>query len=168
MKHLYFIRHGESVMNKQGTFSGRVETPLTDRGKTQALDAGSTLKSIHIDCIVSSPMGRATATAELIATLIDYPKDKILTNDLFTERDFGPLEQTVYRPGLGDVEGVEEITTLIERAQQGLLYLQSLPAETILLVSHGAIGRALRHCIDPTIPFRPSAGFGNGEIVKLL
>jgi broad specificity phosphatase PhoE len=155
-------------MNKQGIFSGRVETPLTDKGKIQAIQAGDLLTGMHIDCIVSSPMGRTMETAELIAKRIGYSKDKILTNELFTERDFGPLEQTLYQPDLGDIEGVEEITALIARARQGLLFLESLPVQTILLVSHGAIGRALRHSIDPSIPFRPSTGFGNGTIVKLL
>jgi len=168
MKHLYFIRHGESVMNKQGIFSGRVETPLTTEGKSQVRKAGESLKAIRIDCIVSSPLGRTMETAELLAELIGYPKDKIITTPLFTERDFGPLDETKYLPDLGDLEGVESIDTVISRAQEGLDFLRSLPADTILLVSHGAIGRALRHCLNPEIPFRPSSGFGNGEVVKLL
>jgi broad specificity phosphatase PhoE len=170
MKHLYFIRHGESVMNHEGIFSGRIETPLTSKGKSQAKAAGESLKNmpITIDSIVSSPMGRTMETAEIIADLIGYPKDSILTNHLFTERDFGPLEQTTFQPNLGDADGVETIAALIARAEQGLTYLHSLPGDTILLVSHGAIGRALRHCISPDIPFRPAAGFTNGEVIKLL
>lgn len=32
MKHLYFMRHGLSVMNKQGVFSGSNDTPLDAEG----------------------------------------------------------------------------------------------------------------------------------------
>jgi broad specificity phosphatase PhoE len=168
MKHLYFVRHGESVMNKRGIFSGRTETPLTEDGKSQALSAGNELKKISISCIVCSPMGRAKQTAELIADSIGYPRNKIITNELFTERDFGPLEKTTFQPDLGDSEGVESVDELMSRADKGLDFMQSLPGDTILLVSHGAIGRALRHCVDPNIPFRPSDGFENGKVVQLV
>jgi uncharacterized phosphatase len=168
MQHLYFIRHGESVMNNEGIFSGRSETPLNATGRAQSRDAGQSLKDIPIHCIVTSPMGRTIETAELIADMIGFPKKKIITNHLFTERDFGPLEGAHYEPNLGDIDGVEPIADMIARAEQGLAFLRSLRADTVLLVSHGAIGRALRHCIDPQTPYRPSKGFENGKVVKLF
>ena len=113
-------------------------------------------------------MQRAVQTAELIAEQIGYPTNKFLFSDLFAERDFGPLEGTRYEEGLGDQDGVEPIDELIERAREGYKVLQALPSENILVVSHGAIGRALRHCNDPSIPFRPSKGFANAEVVQLL
>jgi broad specificity phosphatase PhoE len=168
MKHLYFIRHGESVMNAEGIFSGRVETPLTKTGESQALLAGQSLKDMSIDRIVSSPLVRTMSTAEIIAQSIGYPKENILINPLFIERDFGPLEKTKYRADLGDIAGVESIAELLARAEQGLAYLNSLPDDIVLVVSHGAIGRALRHCIDPNIPFRQSSGYANGEVIQLI
>jgi broad specificity phosphatase PhoE len=168
MKHLYFIRHGESVMNKKGIFSGRIETPLTETGRAQARAAAQELTSVPIDCIVASPMGRTMDTANIIAEVIGYPIDTIVTSPLFTERSFGPLEGTTYQPNLGDFEGVESITDILTRAAEGLAFLEALPGETILLVSHGAIGRAIRHCVDPKIPYRPSPGFDNGKVVQLL
>ena len=168
MKHIYFVRHGLSVMNKKGIFSGRTETPLHHEGRDQAVAAGQQLKQANITCIVVSPMQRAVQTAEIIADQIGYSKHKIITTSLLTERDFGPLEGTTYRPDLEDEEGVESIEDLLIRAQKGFEFLQQLPYDNILVVSHGAIGRALRHCADPTIPFKPSPGFGNAEVVKLL
>lgn len=155
-------------MNKQGIFSGRTETPLHDEGREQAIAAGQTLQAASIDCIVVSPMQRAVQTAELIAEQIGYSKHRLITTSLLMERDFGPLEGTVYRPNLGDAEGVESIEDLLARAEKGYQFLQQLPFDNILVVSHGAIGRALRHCADPSIPFKPSPGFGNAEVVQLL
>lgn len=168
MKHLYFVRHGLSVMNKKGIFSGRTETPLHHEGRDQAVAAGQSLKDVSIQCIVVSPMQRAVQTAEIIADQIGYSKHKLITTSLLTERDFGPLEGTQYQPDLGDEEGVESIEDLLIRAQAGYEFLQQLPYDNILVVSHGAIGRALRHCANPKIPFKPSPGFGNAEVVQLL
>ncbi|MEO8104884.1 MAG: histidine phosphatase family protein [Candidatus Saccharibacteria bacterium] len=170
MQHLYFVRHGLSVMNKQGIFSGRTETPLAREGVQQAELAGSHAAGLHIDCIVSSPMKRAIDTATIIAQKIGYPVEKIIVSDLFMERAFGPLEGTAYQPNMKieHIEGVEKAELIVQRARAGVEYLHSLPAETILVVSHGAIGRALRHCLNPTTPFHDSARFANAEVTKLL
>ena len=168
MKHLYFVRHGLSVMNKKNIFSGRTETPLSEEGHHQAAAAGVELQGANIDCIVVSPMQRAMQTAEIIADQIGYPKEKFVVSELFAERDFGPLEGTPYTKDLGDADGVEPIDELITRVREGYDLLQSLPFENILVVSHGSTGRALRHCADPKVPFSPSQGFGNAEVVKLI
>src|SRR6059058_1306401 len=97
MKHLYFVRHGLSVMNKKGVFSGRTETPLDPEGIKQAEAAGREAKELNIDLIVSSPMERCRETATIIAQQIGYPVADILFEDLFMERAFGVLEGTAYR-----------------------------------------------------------------------
>jgi len=168
MKKLYFVRHGLSVMNKKGIFSGRTETPLSEEGVSQAQLAGQKLKALEVDCLVSSPMGRAHQTAELIAREIRYPSNKIIISELLNERDFGPLEGTPYEPDLGDSAGVETVAELIARADKAYDFLANLPYDNIVVVSHGAIGRALRHHINPEIPFKPSPGFSNAEIVELI
>lgn len=170
MKHLYFVRHGLSVMNKKGIFSGRTETPLAPEGLQQALQAGRGAKDLGIDCIVSSPMKRALDTATIIAQEIGYPVDKIIISDLFMERAFGSLEGQTYQPNMAmeDIEGVETAGSIVERAHAGVEYLQSLPATTILVVSHGAIGRALRHSLNPTVPFHDSERFDNAQVIKLV
>jgi broad specificity phosphatase PhoE len=170
MKHLYFVRHGLSVMNKKGIFSGRTETPLASEGVHQAKLAGQGAKDLGIDCIVSSPMKRAIDTATIIAREIGYPADKIIVSDLFMERAFGSLEGQTYQPhmNLEDIEGVEKAELIVERAKVGVDYLQSIPATTILVVSHGAIGRALRHSLNPTTPFHETERFNNAEVTKLV
>lgn len=168
MKRLYFVRHGLSVMNEKGVFSGRTETPLSATGRQQAVDAGKILKDKSVDRIIVSPMERALQTAEIIADEIGFSRENLTISDLLMERDFGPLEGTPYEPHLGDEDGVEPIEDLIQRARAAYKLLEELPEENIVVVSHGAIGRALRHCAHPEIPFRPSKGFDNAEVVQLL
>lgn len=170
MQHLYFVRHGLSVMNKKGVFSGRTETPLAPEGVEQSRAAGKKAKELNIDLIISSPMERAVETAALIAQEIGYPVANILISDLFMERAFGVLEGRQYKPDM-DMDGVEGVETgeeILKRANEGVEYLQKLRHNNILVVSHGAIGRAMRHALNPEIPFHGSARFNNGEVVQLL
>jgi broad specificity phosphatase PhoE len=157
-------------MNKKGVFSGRTETPLDPEGVAQAQAAGQKAKDLQIDLIVSSPMERCRETATIIAKEIGYPVDNIVFEDLFMERAFGVLEGTEYRTDMDlDMhEGVETADNIIQRAKEGVKYLQGLDHDNILMVSHGAIGRALRHTLHPHIPYFDSERFENAKIVQLL
>jgi uncharacterized phosphatase len=170
MKHLYFVRHGLSVMNKKGVFSGRTETPLTPEGEAECHQAGKQLCDVKIDLIVASPIRRAYDSARIIAEELGIDPDNIVVNELFIERSFGPLEGTPYttKADLDGTAGVEHSTKLLQRVAEGLEFLQSLDADTILVVSHGAVGRALRSLVQPDVPFRASQAFSNGEVVQLL
>src|SRR5690348_5787824 len=92
MKHLYFVRHGQTQGNVNRLWSGTTETPLTDEGRAQAKRAGEHAKSLGIDHIVCSPLGRAKDTAAIIAKEIDFPIKDIEHNSLFIERHFGQME----------------------------------------------------------------------------
>jgi uncharacterized phosphatase len=170
MKHLYFVRHGLSLMNQQGVFSSSSDTPLADEGILQCHQAGQELVGLGIDCIVASPIKRAHHSAEIIAQELGINPDTIITNDLFVERSFGPLEGTTYSPtaDLDGTRGVEHSSELLERVSKGLEFLKSLDADTILVVSHGAVGRALRSLVQAETPFHGSEKFENAQVVKLL
>ena len=170
MKHLYFMRHGLSVMNQKGLYSGKIDTPLALEGIKQCREAARAVKNLGIDAIVSSPMERTLESAKIIAQEIGFPIDKIVVSDLFMERGFGPLEGTTYmsRFDLDDTKGVEHSSDIIKRAQKGLELLKSIDADSILVVSHGALGRALRIAIDPGIDFHKTDRFNNAEVVKLI
>ncbi len=170
MEHLYFVRHGLSVMNKEGFFSGRTDTPLAPEGFEQARQAGEAAKKLNIDLLVTSPMERARETAFVIAKVIGYPVQNIIVNDLFMERAFGVLEGTEFSHGM-DVEGHEGVETgdeILARAQAGIEFLRSQPHDNIMVVSHGAIGRAMRHLLNPNIAYHGSGPILNAEIVELL
>jgi broad specificity phosphatase PhoE len=170
MKQLYFMRHGLSEMNKQGRFSGRIDTPLAAEGVIQCHEAGQLLSGAGINLIISSPMKRAYDTAKIVAEEIGYPKSEIILSELFMERDLGSLEGKEYVKGLplNNFAGVEHSNNLIERARAGLAYLNTLDAEIILVVSHSALGRALTHALNPNAEFGQIGTFGNAEVIRLI
>ncbi len=182
MKKLYFVRHGLSDHNTAGLFSGQIEAMLTEDGRAQAKAAGKQLeeKHLHIDLIVCSPLQRAYETACIIAREIGYPIEQIVKNPLFKERSFGVLEGKATEGLLKDgnykqidsVEGAESIAELQARAEKALAYVQTLPDENILIVGHGASGRALRRAVNNEPHTDEYIGqlkfINNSEIVELF
>lgn len=169
MKHLYFCRHGQSERNVANVWTGSTESPLTDAGREQARIAGQSAKDLGIQYILCSPQSRAHETAEIIAKEIGYPVDKLDINSLVVERHFGAMEGQPWDPDF-DMDGVADAETtdsLFERARLTLKHLETVPADTILVVSHGSFGRAFRHILHPEIPFK-TPSLPNATIVKLL
>ena len=62
-----FIRHGETEWNLQNRTQGHLNSPLTERGITQAREAAEKLKDYKFDIVVSSHLGRAYETAKIIS-----------------------------------------------------------------------------------------------------
>lgn len=167
MKKLYFARHGESEMNVKKLLAGTTDTPLTDAGRMQAKKAGQNAQELGIDLIVSSPLSRALETAQIIAKEIGYQKSQIITNKLLIERDHGPLEGQAWSPDL-NLDGFSDIETdgtLVERAHLALKWINSHSANHILVVSHGAFGRALRSVLLAEYPMSHPGKLKNAEIV---
>jgi len=149
MKRLYFIRHGESEGNEARVFSGQWDTPLTDLGRSQAEQAAQQADELIIDVIISSPLIRASETAEIIAKHLGYPTDKIILSDLLMERSYGNLQQQSYDV-IGDnfnfdeVENIELEVDVVNRAARALALINKVESDNILIVAHASIGRALR------------------------
>jgi broad specificity phosphatase PhoE len=151
MKTLYFVRHGESQANAAGiTAGGGLDVELTRHGIDQAIKTAQTLKDKGVQLIVSSPQKRAYHTAYIIAKEIGYPPEKILTNPLFVERQLGDMtgkphdEVQLYFDIGAAPPGGESTQALRDRIVSGLAWLKSLPADKIVLVSHGGPGRVIR------------------------
>ena len=170
MKRLYFVRHGQSEYNRRRLYTGQTDVPLTDRGREQARLAGRQTDAAF-DLIVASPLSRALETAQLIAAEIGYPPDRILTNPLFMERGLGLLEGRSNdeidedTAGFDDMESIEDF---LQRARSGLAFLRGLPAENILLASHGAVARALQAALAPGSSYADFSEPANAVIVQLV
>lgn len=184
MKNLYFVRHGLSEMNVSGHYSGAgSNTPLTQIGKKQATEAGKWARDngVVFDIILASPLDRAHETAKNIASEIGYDHKDIVLNDKLKERHFGAIEGVhsnkvninleTYRSdpyALDHIEEIEKIEDMQQRAIDLYKYIQTLPYDSILIVSHGSFGRALRRAIND----RPITEFGesieNAQIIKLI
>jgi probable phosphoglycerate mutase len=89
-KHLYFVRHGESEANLRKEFSNRGRKhPLTARGREQARQLAETLRTQPISHIYTSPLLRATQTAEILAETLAVG---VTVHDALREYDCGILE----------------------------------------------------------------------------
>ncbi len=84
-----FVRHGETDWNERGVFQGRSDIPLNATGIAQARDAARRISQACPQWIVSSPLRRATQTAELIAEATGC---KLWIEPNLIECDFGSLE----------------------------------------------------------------------------
>src|ERR1700722_10266368 len=67
---LFLARHGETRANSEHRFSGRRDTPLTEKGLSQAHAVGEILKrEVGMRpklAFVSSPLARARATMQIV------------------------------------------------------------------------------------------------------
>lgn len=76
---MVFVRHGQSIWNKSGKFSGWVDVPLNETGENEARQAGRLLKKAgyHFDMAHTSMLIRATKTCSLLLeemNLADHTK----------------------------------------------------------------------------------------------
>ena len=80
---IHLVRHGRTEFNAEGRFQGHCDSALTPLGVAQAHRYGELLARLIPDpaawTLVASPLGRAVATAEIIARAVgfaaDFPRD---------------------------------------------------------------------------------------------
>lgn len=66
MKHLYFVRHGQTEWNAIARMQGQWNSNLNERGRGHAELNGQLLKTLDIDSLFVSPLDRTRQTAEII------------------------------------------------------------------------------------------------------
>ena len=89
----YFMRHGETYLNKYHRMQGWSNTPLTDRGKRDVARSGAGLADVKFDAVYSSDLRRTVETAEIILNENNY-KDTPAVVEMpeFREIFFGSFE----------------------------------------------------------------------------
>ena len=87
--HVLLIRHGQSEGNAERRFGGHTATPLSPRGRKQALATAQALKDDALTAIYSSDLARAVETAQPLSTLTRLP---INATEAFRERSVGVME----------------------------------------------------------------------------
>ncbi|MES2292268.1 MAG: histidine phosphatase family protein [Pseudomonadota bacterium] len=157
---LYFSRHGETEANRQKRYSGRRDTPLTEKGRGQARAVGEILKrEVGMRpqlAFVSSPLRRARTTMEIVRETLGLPAGGYKTDQRIEEIDLGLWDQRTdaearaLDPALFDarsadkwhvhVPGGENYAEVAARAAD---WAQSLASDTFA-ISHGALTRILR------------------------
>jgi probable phosphoglycerate mutase len=90
---IVLVRHGETEWNRLGRIQGHADSNLTPIGINQAEAIGVRLAGVAFDQIVSSDLGRAHHTAQLIAKHVGL---EVEPDVRFRERGFGVAEGKTY------------------------------------------------------------------------
>ena len=77
MTDLILWRHGQTDYNSQGRIQGQVDIPLNETGRDQARRAADGIAALGPTRIVSSPLARARATAEVLASLTGLSVERV-------------------------------------------------------------------------------------------
>ena len=97
---IYYIRHGETDWNVAGRLQGRHDVPLNACGRAQSIHCGGILRDLlardsrdpaSLD-YVSSPLGRACQTMELMRVGLGLAADGYLREPRLLEIAFGEWE----------------------------------------------------------------------------
>jgi len=88
---IYLFRHGQTVFNRDGRFTGWLDSKLTIQGKKHALKIAKQLRNKKIDVAIHTRLSRSKDT--LAPVLKEHPECKIvLEDDRMIERSYGDLE----------------------------------------------------------------------------
>lgn len=86
---LVLVRHGESVWNAKGWWTGWRDIPLSDKGRQEARKAAEALKNIHFDYTYTSSLLRASDTLEIIKNELHLNAIPTGKTDSLNERNYG-------------------------------------------------------------------------------
>lgn len=154
---IVFLRHGESVGNRQGIRQGQADYSLTDTGIQQAAALADRWfrEQRTFDCIICSPLERARETARIIGNALHAG---IELQPEWLERSLGvltgakakdspvpkPVSSSIYDP-VGEIgEGQWELYLRAGAAVQAIL---RRPPGRYLVVTHGALLNLVHYAI---------------------
>jgi broad specificity phosphatase PhoE len=86
---IYFVRHGETQYNIEKRMQGFCDSPLTDRGISQAKSVGMGLEDIEFSAVYTSESQRVIDTAKYAVGHRNLPTK---TDPRLKEMNFGVLE----------------------------------------------------------------------------
>ena len=191
MTKLLVIRHGQSVSNLEGYFTGHINTPLTEQGHVQAeITANYIVSNYQVDAVYTSDLDRAYNTGKAVADKLGLPVTKC--EDLreiyagqwegayFTE--IPKLYPESYDIWLNDVgnatpDGGESVAALLDRIVTAVTRIaKENEDKTVVIACHGTPIRVLQcHCEGKTldemaqVPWVPNASvstvlYENGKL----
>ena len=147
----FFVRHGESEANAAHRFSGRTDSPLTERGRMQAEIVAVALDGVPFDRIVATPLSRSLDTALVIGRRRKMPVDVV--GDLIEidvgERTGQTFDEVRGVPqwrddGFVSWPGGESLEQVLTRGRRAIRRLaREVPGGTVLVIGHGGVTRIL-------------------------
>jgi len=147
------IRHGETEWNVAMRLQGIQDSNLTSKGLRQAELVARELCNRKFDAMISSDLGRAIKTAEIIASRTNLT---VIRDQTLRERNFGIMEgftreeiSEKYPDVLSGymkrkvsykIESGESLAELYNRVMEGLNRIISVhEGKRILIITHGGV-----------------------------
>jgi phosphoserine phosphatase len=93
MTKVFLMRHGQTRWNLEERFQGSGDSPLTEEGKMQAIQAAERLKDLKVTAVYCSPRKRAIQTAMPIAESLNL---KVIEKSGLEEIALGEWEGKTY------------------------------------------------------------------------
>lgn len=151
MKHLYFVRHGQTIWNVENKICGATDIALTEKGHEQGIQTGKRIleEGIKADEILYSPLIRAKDTALHISEITGIPAREEIR---LKEQNFGRFEATA-RNGAEFKKAKSQFVShygngesMLKLAQRiyNLLDEVTLEEKTYILVAHNGIARMVQ------------------------
>jgi 2,3-bisphosphoglycerate-dependent phosphoglycerate mutase len=109
MAQLVIFRHGQSLWNLENKFTGWVDVDLSEKGISEAENAGLKLKGYKFDFAYSSALKRAQDTLTLVLRSAGHFPLQPIYNEALNERMYGDLqgldkEETAKKYGVEQVK----------------------------------------------------------------
>lgn len=143
---LGLFRHGQTDWNIDMRLQGTADIPMNQTGIEQVQRAAELIAKQSWDVLISSPLGRARHSAQLIAEKLGIPE--VGTENLLLERAFGVGEGLDYKTWqekfahLDEIPGAESAEQVARRSRALLAHVETEYAGAkVLAVSHGALIR---------------------------
>ncbi len=156
-----FVRHGQTEWNKQTRIQGRIDNPLNDTGRKQALDLGNYLNEHNNDwdLIIASPLIRAYETAQIIQKSLGSNIPLVVDKEL-VEREFGDCEGALITKELfvdicnDNIKNLEKSYDLQNRVYNATVRIaKTYLGKKILIVAHSHVIKGLLTKLDKKYTF---------------
>ena len=147
LQHFYMIRHGETEANAARLMAGSLDSPLTDKGRTQAAQTQTIIQSLQIKprAIIHSQLSRARDTAQILNANLNLPMSQ---NPDLAEWHAGDWEGETYekcRNLLIDwitPPNGETPEQFLKRTKDGINGALGKQNQPVMIVCHGGVFRA--------------------------
>ena len=170
MKDIFLFRHGETDWNLSDRIQGQTDIPLNAEGRLQAQELGKKLVPLKLEIILSSPLIRASETAQIANRQLNIP---IIFSDHLKEASLGEVEGMTltelyqlyskdyflkWRSGLkiyDDINfaGAESKTSIGKRAVDYITeFASDSEFQRIGISTHGFLIRRILASIDERLP----------------
>lgn len=155
---LGLLRHGQTDWNIDLRLQGTADIPMNAFGIAQVELAAKRLLEQGWDVVLSSPLGRAKQSAEIVSSFLGI--EQVSIEPLLLERSFGIGEGLTYAEWgekyskLDEIPGAESASDVARRSQLLLDHIaREFQGAKILAVSHGALIRfVLSEVTSGTVP----------------